>query len=91
MSILACCATPSGPASKPPPAIEPKAVDPRLCADLKGEPPVQGALVAPATEAERVELQQFLEGEATARDWGREGWQRAALARRLCGPGGKLK
>lgn len=82
--ILACCATPSGPAAKSPPAVEPMAVDPRLCADLKAEPAVQGALVAPATEAERGELDAFLTGEAAARDWGREGWLRAALARRLC-------
>lgn len=89
--ILACCATPSGPAAKAPPAAEPMAVDPRMCADLKPEPAVQGALVAPATAAEAVDVGLFLEGEAAARDWGREGWERAALARRLCGPGGQLK
>lgn len=67
------------------------AVDPGLCADLKSEPPVKGGLVAPATEAEGAELEAFLTGEAAARDWGREGWQRAALARKLCPPGGQLK
>jgi len=78
--LTACCSTPSS----PPVSLPVAAVDPRLCADLKPEPDVMGGLVAPVTDQERADLAAFLTGEAAARDWGRQGWDRAAIARRLC-------
>ena len=79
LSTLAACATPSSPADP-----KPLAIDPRLCAEVKQEPPVQGGIVQPATAAEREATSAFLTGEASAREWGREGWARATLARTLC-------
>lgn len=76
---LTGCATRSNPAD-----VAPVSVDPRLCAKLKPEPPVQGGIVEPATDEERVATEQFLTGEAAARQWGRDGWSRAALAARMC-------
>jgi hypothetical protein len=76
---LASCQTLSPPADVPP-----AAPDPRLCQPLKPEPPVQGGLVAPVTDQERADLAAFLTGEATARDWGRQGWMRAAIALKAC-------
>jgi len=76
---LASCQTLSPPADVPP-----AAPDPRLCQPLKDEPPVQGGLVAPVTDQERADLAAFLTGEAAARDWGRQGWMRAAIARDGC-------
>ena len=75
---LTACATPS---SLQPAPIAP---DPRLCAPLKPEPPVQGGIVQPATDEERAATEAFLNGEAAARDWGRQGWARATLAKTLC-------
>lgn len=60
------------------------ACDPRLTAELKAEPPVRGAIVQPATEAERFDTAAFLEGEAEAREWGREGWARAKAGHDFC-------
>lgn len=77
--LTACCTTPSGPAEVPKPTL-----DPRLCQPIKAEPPVQGGLVAPVTDQERADLAAFLTGEAAARDWGRQGWDRAAIARAGC-------
>lgn len=79
---LASCKTPSGLADVPPPL----APDPRLCQPIKPEPPVQGGLVAPVTDQERSDLAAFLTGEAAARDWGRQGWDRARIARLTCPP-----
>ena len=79
-SLLTACVTPSSPADVP----APLAPDPRLCQPVKPEPPVQGGLVAPVTDQERADLAAFLTGEAAARDWGRQGWMRAAIARKAC-------
>jgi hypothetical protein len=62
------------------------APDPRLCQPIKPEPPVQGGLVAPVTDQEQADLAAFLTGEAAARDWGRQGWDRARIARLTCHP-----
>ena len=78
-SLLATCATLSNPAQ---PA--PLAVDPRLCADVKPEPAVEGSIVAPVTDEERTAVEAHLTSDARSRDWGREGWARAALAKALC-------
>ena len=75
---LTACATPSVP------DVEPLRPDPRLCADLKPEPPVQGGIVQPATPEEREATAAFLTGEAAARDWGRQGWERARIAKLSC-------
>ena len=79
-SLLTACVTPSS----PPVDVPPIAPDPRLCQPLKDEPPVQGGLVAPVTDQERADLAAFLTGEAAARDWGRQGWDRAAIAKAGC-------
>ena len=79
--LLTACVTPSSPPAETPKAPAP---DPRLCVDLKPEPDVYGALVAPATDQERADMAAFLAGEAAARDWGRQGWDRAAVARSAC-------
>jgi hypothetical protein len=78
--LTACSTTRSAPADVP----TPLAPDPRLCQPLKPEPPVQGGLVAPVTDQERADLAAFLNGEAAARDWGRQGWARAAIALKVC-------
>ena len=80
--LLTACVTPSSPPIDPPKP----AIDPRLCADLKPEPDVLGAVVAPVTDQERADLAAFLGGEAAARDWGRQGWDRARIARMACHP-----
>lgn len=79
-SLLTACVTPSS----PPVDVPPAAHDPRLCQPLKPEPDVQGAIVAPVTDQERADLAAFLTGEAAARDWGRQGWMRAAIALKAC-------
>lgn len=79
---LTACATPSSPGSVAQP--RPVAPDPRVCAELEREPPVQGGIVQPATETERAETEAFLNGEAEARSWGRRGWERAKLAKAGC-------
>lgn len=45
---------------------------------------MQGGIVQPATDEERAATEAFLNGEAAARDWGRQGWARATLAKTLC-------
>jgi hypothetical protein len=77
-STLSACVTPSSP-----PVPQPT-IDPRLCQPIKAEPDVRGGLVAPVTDQERADLAAFLTGEAAARDWGRQGWMRAAVALRSC-------
>lgn len=79
---LGACAT----RSSPPPAIEPapRKPDPRLCAPAEAEPPVQGSIVQPSTDAEKDATAAFLNGEAEARSWGRRGWERARLAAKAC-------
>lgn len=81
LSLLSACATRS-PLTLP--ATEPQACDPRLTAPGLDEPPVAGAIVQPATPAERAAVDAFLSAEAEARAWGREGWARARLAREAC-------
>lgn len=82
--MLASCATHSVPPIEQP---APKAPDPRICVPVKEEPPVQGSVVAPATEEEREALRLFLNGYAETRGWGREGWAIALLAQKhVCGP-----
>lgn len=85
-SILASCATRS---PDPPPVEQPKAQapDPKVCSDLKGEPAVEGTIVAPASIEERLATSLHLRSDQAARDWGREGWGRAKLARDLLCPG----
>ena len=78
-SLLTACVTPSSPAEVPL-----AAPDPRLCQPIKPEPDVHGAIVAPVTDQERADLAAFLTGEAAARDWGRQGWMRAAIALKAC-------
>ena len=78
-SLLTACVTPSSPVEVPP-----AAPDPRLCQPIKPEPDVHGAIVAPVTDQERADLAAFLTGEAAARDWGRQGWMRAAIALKAC-------
>lgn len=82
LSLSSACATRSPPPPGPP--IEPQACDPRLTAAAEAEPPVAGAIIQPATEAERAAVEAFLSGEAQARAWGREGWARARIARAAC-------
>lgn len=79
-SMLTACVTPSS----PPVDVPPAAPDPRLCQPIKPEPEVHGAIVAPVTDQERADLAAFLTGEAAARDWGRQGWMRAAIAKAGC-------
>lgn len=76
--MSASCATPSNPDPVKPPA--PVAVDPRLCAPLKPEPEPRGSIVAPASTDEALATGEHLDSDAEARDWGRQGWDRAALA-----------
>lgn len=86
--MSASCATPSRPGPIEAPAAP--APDPRICgATIQPEPAVDGALVAPATEAEREAMRDFLIAEAVARDWGRQGWALAALARAAVCPAGR--
>jgi hypothetical protein len=75
---LTSCATPSSPIEVP----KPLAVDPRVCASLEKEPPVQGGLIQPATEAERLAVADFLNSIAEIVSWGRRGWERSDLAKR---------
>lgn len=85
--ILASCNAHSGrggDAGGPIPPPAPVACDPRLTAPIKPEPPVQGSIVQPVTAEQRAATEAFLTGEAAARDWGREGWDRAAVARDGC-------
>jgi hypothetical protein len=85
LPILASCATRSAP--QPAPAADtpaPPACDPRMTAQLKDEPPVRGSIVQPETSEERWLTGEFLTGEAEARDWGRQGWARAAIAKTWC-------
>lgn len=70
--------------AEPIPPVAPVACDPRLTAPVKPEPPVAGSIVQPVTPQERAATGAFLTGEATAREWGREGWDRAALAATWC-------
>lgn len=81
--LLSACATLS-PRAIDAPRPAPQACDPLLTAEAPPEPPVQGSIVQPATDEERAATALFLEGEARARDWGREGWARAGVARRRC-------
>ncbi|MGQ2989533.1 MAG: hypothetical protein ACT6RD_11830 [Brevundimonas sp.] len=84
--ILASC---NGRSSLPvEPVVQPApvAVDPRLCAPLKPEPPVRGSVILPVTPEEVEAVRDHLTSDAEARDWAREGWDRAAIARLACGP-----
>jgi hypothetical protein len=86
LSLLTACGTLS---AIPPPADQPKpkAADPQICADLVPEPPPSGSIVQPETPGEDLAVGAFLAGEAAARDWGRQGWARAAIAKASdCGP-----
>lgn len=82
--ILASCGGRSSLPVDPiiPPAA--KTVDPRLCAPLKPEPPVQGSIVQPVTPAEADATRDHLASDAESRVWGREGWLRAAVAAEGC-------
>ena len=84
--ILASCGGRSSLPTEPiiPPAA--KAIDPRLCAPLKPEPPVEGSIVQPVTPAEADATRDHLASDAEARAWGREGWARAAVASEGCDP-----
>ena len=82
---LTACATrspdlPTGPIEQP----RPIATDPRLCQPPVPEPPVRGGIVTPANEAERTATEEFLQGEAEARRWGRFAWELLAVARKAC-------
>jgi len=77
--VLASCADNPKPGPIAQPA--PRAVDPRLCADLEPEPAVQGSLVQPVTAEEQEAVQRFLEAELDVRSWGLRGWQRADIAK----------
>jgi hypothetical protein len=82
LSLLTACGTLS--AIPPLPAVDqpkPKAANPQICADLVSEPPPAGAIVQPETPDEDLAVSAFLAGEAAARDWGRQGWTRAAIAK----------
>ena len=79
--LLSACATRSHPAEL---QTRTAACDPRLISPIEPEPPELGSIVQPATEQERAAVAAFLSGEAQARDWGREGWARAAIARDSC-------
>ncbi len=84
--ILASCGGRSSLPTEPivPPAAQ--ALDPRLCAPLKPEPPVEGSIVQPVTPAEADATRDHLTSDAEARAWGREGWARAAVAAERCEP-----
>ena len=82
--ILASCATRSALPAEPIARPEPEAVDARLCAPLKSEPPVVGSIVQPVTVEESEAARQFLTGEAEGRAGGREGWARAEVAASGC-------
>lgn len=84
--ILASC---GGRSSLPTePIVQPaaKSIDARLCAPLKPEPPVEGSIVQPVTAAEADATRDHLASDAEARAWGREGWERAAVAAEPCEP-----
>ena len=84
--ILTSCGARSSHPVDPVARPAPVAPDARLCAALKPEPATDGAIVQPVTPEEREATRRFLMAEAAARDWGREGWERAAIGRRTCRP-----
>ena len=73
--LASACATRSLPPAEPAPRPGPDACDPRLSAEPSPEPAVLGGIVQPVTTEERTATAAFLEGEAEARAWGREGWR----------------
>lgn len=72
----------------PPPQLaeqpKPIAVDPRLCSDLKPEPKIQGSIIEPSTPEEKEAVRPFLTSVAEILDWGRQGWAKAAIAKKAC-------
>jgi hypothetical protein len=80
--FLTACAT--RPSDTPPSPVDrpaPKGADPAICADLKPEPAPAGSILQSETPDEASAVGAFLTGEAAARDWGRQGWARAATAK----------
>lgn len=59
-------------------------MDPRLCAEASAQPKLEGSVVAPVNDAERVATAAFLGSVQALIDWGRQGWARSALALPLC-------
>ena len=88
MSILLCSAMLLAACNKtlPPPKLaeqpKPIATDPRLCADLKPEPQIQGSLVEPVTPEEKEVTRLLLNSVSEVIAWGRQGWSRAAVAKK---------
>lgn len=84
--ILTSCGGRSNLPDEPIAQPAPAAVDPRLCAPLKPEPPTRGSVIEPVTLEEAAAVGDHLTSDAEAREWAREGWDRAAIARLACGP-----
>jgi len=82
--ILTSCGARSSLPVEPIAPLAPAAIDPRLCAPLEAEPPVDGSIVAPATPAEADTTRDHLTSDAEARAWGRRGWERADVAKAGC-------
>ncbi|WP_201463726.1 hypothetical protein [Brevundimonas aurantiaca] len=47
---------------------------------------MEGSIVQPVTAAEADAIRDHLTSDAEARAWGREGWERAAVAAERCEP-----
>lgn len=75
--ILTACGRPSAP--RP---FEP--CPPILETDAEAEPAARGTIVQPVTPEEIEATAGHLGSDAAARDWGREGWRRAGVARDWC-------
>lgn len=86
--MLASCTTLSNPPRKQAPPVDAaKPADPcppSLTADLVPEPDPAGDLIKAASDAERAQVQSFLDSDAEARAWGRQGWDRAKTAKETC-------
>lgn len=86
--ILASCGGRSSLPTEPIVQPRPPAVDPRLCLPAEPEPPVEGSIILPVTPAEIAAVRDHLTSDQAAREWGREGWERAGIAREACPPPG---
>lgn len=86
LCLLGACATRSSPPPAEPPAA--KAVDPRVCAALTGEPrlPDEAGIPQPVGATEQAASETFLNWVAGVLDWGRVSAHRAMLARNAVCP-----
>lgn len=75
--LLTACGRPSAPLP-----VEP--CPPVLETEAETEPAARGSIVQPVTPEEIEAVTGHLTSDAAARDWGREGWRRAGVARDWC-------